>query len=144
MQKLVKKTRHYQTLVPVEAYQGEEGYFLQEEISIALGVGALGVEAAVMAGFVSSPVGHAVAIDLGVASLANTNTGREVIAAVNETVAEYQQREFEAYQMAGEAALDALSDANDAFGDAVIDWVRGMDPGVEDPYGEHGTYYANE
>ena len=53
MQKLVKKTRHYQTLVPVEAYQGEEGDW-KDEISLVI----------TLAGCASSwnPAGQAVCI----------------------------------------------------------------------------------
>lgn len=43
MQKLVKKTRHYQTMVPVEAYEGEEQYFFQDEFDDFLFAASCGV-----------------------------------------------------------------------------------------------------
>ncbi len=134
MQKLVKKTRYYQTMMPVEAYHEEEKNDLQEAISIALGVGAIGVEAAVMAGLVSNPVGHTLAIGLGVASLANTDTGREVI----ETYGELQFDQAATEAQAGEALRELVSDANDAIMDGFIEWSSDID--YDDPnvqlYGE--------
>lgn len=138
MQKLVKKTRHYQTLVPVEAYEGEEGYLWQDEIDAVIwGIGVASLRA-------PAPFNTIGGVICAVGTAANTDTGREFIAETIEAIGEYRQREFEAYQMAGEASLETARNINDAFGDAVIDWVSGLDTGVEDPYGEHGTYYANE
>ena len=77
-----------------------------------------------------------------VGTAANTDTGREVIATGIETYGECQMEvglaELEGNQELGNAIGDALSDANDAFGDAVIDWVSSIDQ--DDPmvqlYGE--------
>lgn len=133
MQKLVKKTRHYQTLVPVEAYEGEGSYFFQEEIDDSLLWFGCGM--AIRAGSVWGVAACGVA-------LANTDTGREVIATGIETYGERQMEvglaELEGNQELGNRIGDALSDANDAFGDAVIDWVGSIDQ--DDPmvqlYGE--------
>ena len=130
MQKLVKKTRHYQTLVPVEAYQGEEGYFLQEETDDFL-VGfscGFGIRSA-MSGFTAGAV---VGLATCGVALANTDTGREVIADTFEAMAEYQEAEREAYRMAGETIGDVIADGIDAIADgveAIGDALDDMEPG---------------
>lgn len=130
MQKLVKKTRHYQTLVPVEAYQGEEGYFFQEETDdFLLGFSCgFGIRSA-MSGFTPGAV---VGLATCGVALANTDTGREVIADTFEAMAEYQEAEREAYRMAGETIGNAIADGIDAIADgveAVGDALDNMEPG---------------
>lgn len=140
MQKLVKKTRHYQTLVPVEAYEGEGGYFSQEKIDDYLLLGSCGF--AVYSAATGFTPGAVVGLAFCAAGAANTDTGREVIATGIETYGERQMEvglaELEGNQELGNRIGDALSDANDAFGDAVIDWVGSIDQ--DDPmvqlYGE--------
>lgn len=136
MQKLVKKTRHYQTLVPVEAYEGEEENWQDEIDAVIWGIGVASI-------FAPAPFNTIGGVICAVGTAANTDTGREIIAETTEAIGEYQQREFEAYQMAGEAALETARNINDAFGDAVIDWVSNIDHGVDDPHGPN-TYYPNE
>lgn len=118
MQKLVKKTRHYQTMVPVEAYHGEEeGYFLQDEINVFLwGLGTASI-------FASSPFGAIGGVIVAVGTAANTDTGREVIDTSIETYGERQMEvgfaELEGNQELVNTIGDAIADGIDAVSDAL-------------------------
>lgn len=115
MQKLVKKTRHYQTMVPVEAYEGEEkkdwkdlwqdeldNFLLHASCGVAIYSTATGL----------TPVGVA-SMAICVAGAANTDTGHEVIAAGLEFAGEAMeaQNEQDLQRMRADADL-----AEDVFG----------------------------
>ena len=111
MQKLMKKTRHYQTMVPVEAYQGEEKKeknswkdLWQDELNLVF----------LIAGCASAAVNKdPLSITVCALSAANTDTGREVIAAGLEFAGESMeaQNEQDLQRMRADAEL-----AEDVFG----------------------------
>ena len=107
MQKLVKKTRYYQTLVPVEAYEGE-GDDWQDEISLALTVagGALAF---------SNPW---VGVTIAGAGVVNHFFYDEIVDAVEATAEALEEVETTVRRRAGEFS-DAIADGIEAVSDAL-------------------------
>lgn len=115
MQKLVKKTRHYQTMVPVEAYHEEDDTW-QDEISLALTV-AGGVLAW------SNPwVGAAIAG----AGVINHFFHDEIVDAV-EVMAEAEVERLRIEQ----ANHDAMHQAIDTYVEAIADGIESLGDALE-------------
>jgi len=137
MQKLVKRKMHYETIMPVEAYEEENNNNDDDwtEDLVSIGITFLGA----VTGFVTrNPwVGAAVA-SVGIGhTVANNEEMMEGI-----TAGIHAQTEAE-LQMA-DAALNAVSNAYNngaqAITDAYIDWTSDLDIDYDDPlvqaYGE--------
>ncbi len=134
MQKLVKRKMHYETIMPVEAYEGEDDDW-ETEIGIALAATGIGVEAAVLAGFITGPVGATIGIGLGVAAITNAALHNEELM---ETVGEGSALQAQANVAMANDIANTVSDINNAAGDVIIDFVGSIDH--DDPivqaYGE--------
>ncbi len=134
MQKLVKRKMHYETIMPVEAYEGEDDDW-ETEIGIALAVTGIGVEAAVLAGFITGPVGATIGIGLGVAAITNAALHNEELM---ETVGEGSALQAQANVAMANDIANTVSDINNAAGDIIMDFVGNIDQ--DDPivqaYGE--------
>ncbi len=125
MQKLVKRKMHYETIMPIEAYEGEEkDDDWETEIGIALAATGIGVEAAVLLGFVSGPVGATIGIGLGAAAITNAAVhNEELMADIGESSALQAQANV---AMANEI-VNTVSDIGNAAGEAVMDFVANID-----------------
>lgn len=112
MQKLVKKTLHYETIMPVEAYEGEDDDW-ETEIGVALNT----------AGFILSltpvPGGRVIGGALCV-------TGLLVTAAHHEPTVEFVQDVMEANIEADRQRRDQDADMAQAVIDTVGDIVGGL------------------
>ena len=125
MQKLVKKTLHYETIMPVEAYHPEDDDW-ETEIGLVLTIGGM---AATVLGF------PGVGLLLGGAAIANTIVHDEQSM---ETLNHVAFAEEEAYRLAGESMVQEAQEASEAIMEGIIDFVSDID--LDDPivqqYGE--------
>ena len=125
MQKLMKRKMHYETIMPVEAYDCEEqDDDWETEIGIALAATGIGVEAAVLLGFVSGPVGATIGIGLGAAAITNAAVHNEELM---ETVGEGSALQAQANVAMANEIVNTVNDIGNAAGDAVMDFVSNID-----------------
>ncbi len=128
MQKLVKKTLHYETIMPVEAYEGEEKDEVMEEIYFWTLWGASVAAASIPSvGPYAGPALH----------IADHYYHDEMVDALQGTLeTTFDQAAAEA--QAGEAIRELAGDANEAIMEGFIDWSSDID--YDDPivqaYGE--------
>ena len=136
MQKLVKRRMHYETIMPVEAYEGEENDD-DWETEIGLGLTAAGiiVEGATYLGFISNPVGHGIGFALGMGAIANAALHNEELM---EDIGESSVVQAQASVAMGAAINNTIQSTGDAIMQGFIDWSSDID--YDDPivqeYGE--------
>ena len=136
MQKLVKRRMHYETIMPVEAYEGEEkDDDWETEIGLGLTAAGIIVEGATYLGFISNPVGHGIGFALGMGAIANAALHNEELM---EDIGESSVVQAQASVAMGAAINNAIQSTGDAIMGGIIDFVGGIDQG--DPmvqlYGE--------
>ena len=128
MQKLVKKTLHYETIMPVEAYHPEDDTWQDEINNFFLGVGVVSL-------FLPTPFNAAGGTVATLGALANTIAHDEQ---AMETLNQAAFAEEEAHRLAGETIVQAAQETNEAIMEGFIDWSSDID--YDDPivqeYGE--------
>lgn len=128
MQKLVKRKMHYETIMPVEAYEGEEKDELMEEIYFWTFWGATAVVATIP---------YAGPYAAAAMPIADHYYHDEMVDGLQGTLeTTFDQAAAEA--QAGEAVRELAGDASEAIMEGFIDWSSDID--YDDPivqaYGE--------
>ena len=125
MQKLVKKTLHYETIMPVEAYEGEEkDDDWETEIGVILAAAGIIAEGAAYLGFISNPVGHGIGMALGMGAIANAALHNEELM---EDIGESSVVQAQASVAMANEIVNTVNDIGNAAGDAVMDFVADID-----------------
>ena len=131
MQKLVKRKMHYETIMPIEAYEGEtkmDGLMDMEDIYFWTFWGATVTVATI------PYAGPYAAAAMPIVDHYYHDEMVDGLQGILETTGDQAAAEAQA----GEAVRELVGDANEAIGDAVIDFVGSIDQ--DDPmvqlYGE--------